>query len=138
MQSQSPTPGYVWGLLSLRFEIELTRHKLEISRLCGLSEEFGPAHDNLNFEENRLIDELSGILIQAIAFEAQQMANGTGKRVGRPHDVMMPYLAPELLSIYLRCNNSGGGSRWRLRSMANPGKKKPDHCWSSSRPQSSL
>jgi hypothetical protein len=88
--------------------MELTRHRLEISRLCGLSEEFGPAHDNLNFEENRLIDELSGILIQAIAFEAQRMANGTGKRVGRPHDVMLHYLAPELLSIYLRCNNSGG------------------------------
>jgi hypothetical protein len=108
MQSQAPRQSYVWGVLSLRFEMELTRHKLEICRLCGLSEEFGSTNDNLTREENRLIDELSGILVQAIALEAREMAYGTGGRVGRPRDVMMPYLGPELLSIYLRCNNSGG------------------------------
>jgi hypothetical protein len=107
-QPQPPSQSYVWSVLSLRFEIELTRHKLEICRLCGLSEEFGAANDNLTREENRLIDELSGILVQAIALEALQMAYGTGGRVGRPRDVMMPFLGPELLSIYLRCNDSGG------------------------------
>src|SRR5258708_34533566 len=25
-----------------------------------------------------------------------------------PREVMIPYLAPELLSVYLRCHNSGG------------------------------
>src|SRR5258705_11439820 len=30
------------------------------------------------------------------------------RRVRRPRDVMIPYLGPELLSVYLRCHNSGG------------------------------
>jgi hypothetical protein len=63
---------------------------------------------DLTCEEDRLIDELSGILVQAIALEAREIYCGTGGKVGRPSDVMMRYFVPELLSIYLRFHNSGG------------------------------
>src|SRR5882672_11083980 len=48
MQSQATLPSQsdVWGILPLRFESELTAQKLEICRLCGLLEEFGPAGGN--------------------------------------------------------------------------------------------
>jgi hypothetical protein len=59
-------------------------------------------------EEHRIIEELTSFLVQAAALEAQEITNGSGRRVGRPRDVMTPYLAPELLSVYLRCHNSGG------------------------------
>ena len=59
-------------------------------------------------EEHKLIEELSGFLVQAAALEAQEITKGSGRRVGRPRDVMTPYLAPELLAVYLRCHNSGG------------------------------
>ena len=52
MQSQATLPSQsdVWGILPLRFESELTAQKLEIWRLWGLSEEFGPIGNNSTAE----------------------------------------------------------------------------------------
>jgi hypothetical protein len=49
--------------------LELTAQKLEICRLCGLLEEFGPAGGNYTGEreEQEIIEELTGLLAQAVA-----------------------------------------------------------------------
>ena len=56
----------VWGMLPLRFESELTAQKLEIWRLWGLSEEFGPVGNNSTGEcaGREIIDELTGFLVR--------------------------------------------------------------------------
>jgi hypothetical protein len=112
MQSEPPSQSLVWGVLPARFQSELTLHKSEICRLSGLLEEYGPAGANYTGEgeEHKIIEELTGFLVQAVALDAgsQQITNSTGRRVGRPCDVIIPYLGPELLSVYLRCHNSGG------------------------------
>jgi hypothetical protein len=55
-------------MLPVRFEIELTRHRSEICRLCGLYEEYGSDDGNLNAEreEHEIIDELTKVLVQAV------------------------------------------------------------------------
>jgi len=97
MQSQLPSPSLVWGVLPLRFESELTLCKLEICRLYGSSEDSEPAGGNLigEREGREIIDELTGVLLRAVALdaEARQMANSSGRGVGRPREVMIPYLA---------------------------------------------
>jgi hypothetical protein len=112
MRSEPPSQSLVWGVLPARFQSELTLHKSEICRLSGLLEEYGPAGANYTGEgeEHKIIEELTGFLVQAVARDAvsQQIAISTGRRVGRPRDVMIPYLGPELLSVYLRGHNSGG------------------------------
>src|SRR6202022_4245856 len=54
---------------------------------------------------------------------SQQIANSTGRRVGRPCDVMIPYLGPQLLSVYLRCHNSGGRHSVATSIDGKPGQK---------------
>jgi hypothetical protein len=110
MQSQPAGQSHVWGVLPLQFQSALTLNKSEICRLSGLLEEYGPpgASYTGEGEEHKIIEELTCFLVQAAALEAQEITNGSGRRVGRPCDVMTPYLAPELLSVYLRCHNSGG------------------------------
>jgi len=113
MQSQATLPSQsdVWGILPLRFESELTAQKLEIWRLWGLSEEFGPVGNNSTAEcaGREIIDELAGFLVRAVALDTEdRIATSVRRGVGRPPEVMIPYLAPELLSVYLRCRNSGG------------------------------
>jgi hypothetical protein len=111
MRSEPPSQSLVWGVLPERFQSELILHKSEICRLSGLLEEYGPAGANYTGEgeEHKLIEELTGFLVQAVARDAaQQITNSTGRRVGRPRDAIIPYLGPELLSVYLRCHNSGG------------------------------
>src|SRR6266849_1019999 len=113
MQSQVPSQSFVWGVLAARFDSELTLQKSEIWRLSGLLEEYGGAADDDFYrerEQKALIDELTGLLVQAVTNEAasRQFTNNSSRRVGRPREVMIPYLAPELLSVYLRCHNSGG------------------------------
>jgi len=99
-------------MLPVRFEIELTRHKSEICRLCGLWEEYGSDDGNFNAEreEYEIIDELTKILVQAVAEDAEvrQISNSRGPRAGRPGEAMIPYLAHALLLVYLRYHNSGG------------------------------
>ena len=69
MQSQATLPSQsdVWGILPLRFESELTAQKLEIWRLWGLSEEFGPVGNNSTGEcaGREIIDELTGFLARS-------------------------------------------------------------------------
>ncbi len=113
MQSQIPSQSFVWGVLAARFDAELTLQKSEIWRLSGLLEEYGGAADDDFYrerEQKALIDELTGLLVQAVANEAasRQFTNNSSRRVGRPRDVMSPYLAPELLLVFLRCHDSAG------------------------------
>ena len=113
MQSEVPSESFVWGVLAPRFESELTLQKSEIWRLSGLLQEYGGAADNDFYrerEQKALLDELTGLLVQAVTHEAanRQFANNSGRHAGRPRDVMTPYLAPELLLVFLRCHDSAG------------------------------
>src|ERR1700731_144875 len=113
MQSEVPTQSFVWGVLAPRFQSELTLQKSEIWRLSGLLEVYGGAADNDFYrerEQKALIDELTGLLVQAVTQEAadRQFTNTSGRGAGRPRDVMSPYLAPELLLVFLRCHDSAG------------------------------
>jgi hypothetical protein len=113
MQSEVPTQSFVWGMLAPRFQSELTLQKSEIWRLSGLLQEYGGAADDDFYrerEQKTLIDELTGLLVQAVIHEAanRQLTNNSGRRAGRPPDVISPYLAPELLLVFLRCHDSAG------------------------------
>lgn len=111
MHTEVPSQSFVWGVLSERFQSALTNQLSEIWRLSGLLEEYGTIA--LEFtrkrEEKAIIEELTGLLVQAVGKEAvgRRSANSSGRSVGRPRDVITPYLAPELLTVYLRCHNSG-------------------------------
>jgi hypothetical protein len=113
MQSELPSQSFIWGVLAPRFESELTLQKSEIWRLSGLLEEYGGTADgdrDRELEQKALIAELTGLLVQAVAHEVadQQFGNSSSRRVGRPPDVVIPYLAPELLSVFLRCHDKAG------------------------------
>jgi len=113
MQSQIPNQSFVWGVLAARFDSELTLQKSEIWRLSGLLEEYGGAADDDFYrerEQKALIDELTGLLVQAVTTEAmhRQFYNGSDRRAGRPPDPIIPYLAPALLLVFLRCHGSAG------------------------------
>jgi hypothetical protein len=113
MQSQVPSQSFVWGVLAARFDSELTLQKSEIWRLSGLLEEYGGAADDDFYrerEQKALIDELTGLLVQAVTQEAasRQFTNNSGRRAGRPLDVITSDLAPALLLVFLRCHDSAG------------------------------
>jgi hypothetical protein len=113
MQSEIPSESFIWGVLAPRFQSELTLQKSEIWRLSGLLEEYGGVADDDFYRErerNALIDELTGLLVQAVTHEAasRRFTKNASRRAGRPRDVITPYLAPELLSVFLRCHNSAG------------------------------
>jgi hypothetical protein len=112
MQSQVPSQSFVWGVLAVRFQSELTLQKSEIWRLSGLLEEYGPAVDDHNREREQktIVEELTGLLVQAVIEEATHrlFANHSGRPAGRPSDVITPYLAPALLLVFLRCHDSAG------------------------------
>jgi len=113
MQSEVPSESFIWGVLAPRFESELILQKSEIWRLSGFLEEYGgPAEGDFyrEREQQALIKELTGLLAQAVAHEAanRQFANNSSRRAGRPPDVVTPYLAPGLLSVFLRCHDRAG------------------------------
>src|ERR1017187_379198 len=113
MQSEVPSQSFVWGVLAARFQSELTLKKSEIWRLSGLLEEYGGAADDDFYrerEQKALLDELTGLLVQAVTEEAanRRLTNNSGRRAGRPLDVMTPYLAPALLLVFVRCHDSAG------------------------------
>ena len=113
VQSELPSQSFIWGVLAPRFKSELTLQKSEIWRLSGLLEEYGGPADgdrDRELEQKALIEELTGLLVQAVAREAasQQFTDNSSRRAGRPKDVVIPYLAPELLSVFLRCHASAG------------------------------
>src|ERR1700676_3842908 len=106
MQSEVPSQSFIWGVLAPRFQSELTLQKSEIWRLSGLLEEYGGTADNDFYrerEQKAFIDELTGLLVQAVNQEAanRQFTSASGRRAGRPRDVISPYLAPELLLVFL-------------------------------------
>jgi hypothetical protein len=113
MQSEIPSQSFIWGVLAPRFQSELILQKSEIWRFSGLLEEYGGAVDEDFYrkrEQNALIEELTGLLVLAVACEAanRRYTDNSSRRAGRPKDVVTPYLAPELLSVFLRCHNSAG------------------------------
>jgi hypothetical protein len=113
MQSEVPSPSFIWGVLAARFQSELTLKKSEIWRFSGLLEEYGGPADGDFYrerEQKALIEELTGLLVQAVTREVanRQLTKGSSRRVGRPRDVVTPYLAPELLSVFLRCHDRAG------------------------------
>jgi hypothetical protein len=113
MQSEVLSESFIWGVLAPRFQSELTIQKSEIWRFSGLLEEYGGTADEDFYrerEQKALIEELTGLLVQAVTYEAanRRFTNNSSRRAGRPKDVMTPYLAPELLSVFLRCHNSAG------------------------------
>jgi hypothetical protein len=113
MQSQAPSQSFIWGVLAHRFQSELTRRKSRIWRLSGLLAEYGGRADGNLYrerEQGALIEALAGLLAQAVAHEVanRQLADNSGRRVGRPRDVLIPFLAPELLSVFMRCHDRAG------------------------------
>jgi hypothetical protein len=113
MQSEVLSESFIWGVLAPRFQSELTLEKSEIWRFSGLLEEYGGTADEDFYrerEQKALIEELTGLLVQAVTHEAanRRFTNSSSRRAGRPPDVVTPYLAPELLSVFLRCHNSAG------------------------------
>ena len=120
-------PNSCLGCITATISLRATLHKSEVCRLCGLSEEYGSADGNFNREreEKEIIDELTSVLVQAIAQDAaaRQFTNGTGRKAGRPRDDMIPYLAPELLSVYLRYHNLGGRQSIATSTDGKPGQK---------------
>lgn len=111
MQSEVPSESVIWTELLSRFESELTLQKSEIWRLSGLLEEYEREADgDREIELDALIEVLTGLLVQAVAREAanQQSTKNSSRSAGRPRDVITPYLAPELLSVFLRCHDRAG------------------------------
>jgi hypothetical protein len=114
MQPQAvlSSPSYVWNVLGNKFEAGLKDREAELWRLAGLDEEYGPPSENFTGEREtkEMIDEVVAFLMGATALEmeARQSANRTNRGVGRPRDVIIPYLGPNLLSFFLRCHDSAG------------------------------
>jgi hypothetical protein len=113
MQSEVPSQSSIWGVLAHRFQSDLTRRKSRIWRLSGLVAEYGGRADGNLYrerEQGALIEALAGLLTLAVVHEVakRQLANDSGRRVGRPGDVLIPFLAPELLSVFMRCHDKAG------------------------------
>jgi hypothetical protein len=113
MGSEVPSQGFIWGVLAPRFESELTLQKSEIWRLSGFLEEYGGPADGDFYRERELkglIDALTGLLVQAVTREvaSRQLTKNSGRGVGRPKDLVTPFWAPELLSVFQRCHERAG------------------------------
>jgi len=113
MQSEVPSQSFILGVLAPQFQSELTLQKSEIWRLSGLLAEYGGPADGDFYrerEQKALIEELTGLLLQAVIHEAEnrQFTDSPSRRAGRPKDVVTPYLSPELLSVFLRFHARAG------------------------------
>jgi hypothetical protein len=111
-QAALPVPSYVWGVLLPRIAAAFKAKEPEMWELSGLSDEYGPPSDNFTGEREAtdMTDELTGLLMCAIALdlETRENASSIGRRIGRPRDVMIPFLGPNLLSFFLRFHDWGG------------------------------
>ena len=111
-QTALPSQSYVWGVLPPRFEAQLRDQKMEIWKLSGFFEMFGPLGDNFTGEAEgeEMIKELVGHLVRSLAFEMEdlQISNKLGRQVGRPRNCLIPELGQELLSFFLRYHGSAG------------------------------
>ena len=113
MQADVPSQSFVWSALAPRFQSELTLQRSEIWQLSGLLEEYGGPVDGDMYRErelNALIEALCGLLVQGVIREVadRQSAKRFSRRPSRPRDAMIPLLAPELLSVFLRFNDRAG------------------------------
>jgi hypothetical protein len=113
VQPEVPTQNLIWCVLAPRFQSALTVHKAGIWRLSGLRQEYGAEADGDSYRErelNALIAELTGLLLLAVIYDAanRRSMKNSGRGAGRPPDVVLPFLGPKLLSIFLRCNTSAG------------------------------
>jgi hypothetical protein len=70
MQSEFPSPSFIWGDLAERFETELTRQKSEIWRLSGLSEEYGGSAEGDFYRER---EQKAFIELRYGSFQLQQL-----------------------------------------------------------------
>lgn len=111
-QAALSSPSYVWGVLGLQIAAGLKDREAELWRLAGLDEEYGPRGENFTGEREtkEMTDEIVALSMTAIALamEARQTANRTDRGVGRPRDVIIPNLGPNLLSFFLRYHDSAG------------------------------
>lgn len=113
MQFEIPSQTFLWRVLAFRFQSELELQKRRIWRISGLLREYGGPADGDLYRERELmalIEVLTGLLVLAVNQEAQsrQLSNKQRRRAGRPRDVITPYLAPELLSVFRRYNDRAG------------------------------
>jgi hypothetical protein len=113
MVSKIPSQTYVWSVLAARIHSELTRQESRIWRLSGFQAEYGGPAEGDPYREREskaLIKEIAGSLVQAAALDAEdrQFVNSSRRRVGRPRDVITPFLAPALLSVFGRCHGRAG------------------------------
>jgi len=107
-----PSQSFVWGELPDRFMAELKANEAELWEFGGITKMFGPVGDNYAgaSEGNSLIEQVLKFLLNGIAFdlENREVENRIGRNVGRPRDVITPYLAPEMLSLFLCYQGFGG------------------------------
>lgn len=76
-------------------------------RLSGLERKYGPSHHfNGEYEANEMVNEIAVFLVCAILVDADAQRSRSGR--GRPRDVMIPELAPNLLWYFLRYHSSCG------------------------------
>jgi hypothetical protein len=109
-----PSQSYIWGVVALRFEQALLAKKLEIWELSGLFTMFGPLGESFTGETegNENIERLAGHLVRGLAYQLQahlvagETVNGLG--VGRPRNLMIRYLGPELVQFFQAYHVSGG------------------------------
>jgi hypothetical protein len=112
LQSALPTLSFVWSVLGKEITEGLKDREAALWRLAGLDEEYGPPGENFTGQRElkEMADEITAFLMGAVALEleARQTASRHDRGVGRPCDVMTPYLGPSLLSFFLRCRDSAG------------------------------
>jgi hypothetical protein len=137
MQFEVLSESYIWGVLAPRFQAELTLQKSEIWRFSGLLEEYGGTADEDFYrerEQKALIEELTGLLVQAVTHEAanRQLTNNSSRRAGRPKDVVTAIWLRNSFRCSCAATTRPADSRSPHRSMASSNKGKPDNCSSSS------
>jgi hypothetical protein len=94
--------------LAQRLGVDLKNRAPALWKLSGFGEEYGLPLAGRSYarETKEMTDELTGILFGAAMLVRQPRQ--TMKGVGRPPNLLIPYLAPRLLSFYLRCHDSAG------------------------------
>jgi hypothetical protein len=110
--STLPSQSFVWGELPDRFMAELKASEAELWEHGGITKMFGPVGDNYAgaSEGNLLTEQVLKFLLNGIALdlENRERENRIGRSVGRPKDVITPYLAPEMLGLFLCYQGCGG------------------------------
>lgn len=97
----------IWKRFGPRFMADLRAKHPVLWRLSGLEEKYGPCqHFICNVEANEMVNEIAVFLMGAMLEDVEARRNRSGR--GRPRDLMIPELAPNLLEYFLRFNNLSG------------------------------